>query len=228
MKFQSILAAGVLLLSNSLFASVLTLTPGPSNIEGVNIAASATGTIEGRTLPQLSHVSASLREKWVPFPKNIYVAQLLVSDYQKFCSSFSTNPLAAVDNVSTIALVAKFVWQVTVDQLFSGFKDSFAPNANNIDLSVPSINEFMDEVQAGGGVLAGQSFTIVGEKLTDGTEALTYENPLGKIGKEGKGNSIHGPSGLIKSVLSIWLGKPAAGDKGLATTIKNLTTCGVN
>ena len=220
MNFRAILFASLFLVSQSVFASLLTLVPGTSNIKGVNIATSATGTVEGRAL-NLAHTSAGLRIYVTGgvIKTPIYVAQLLVSDYQKYCTSVTTDALASVTAVPAKALISSFVYPVPQTKLVANFQESFSKN--NVDMTVPAVKEFLDQVAAGGDVVTGQSFTIIGETLTDGTDVITYETPSGVLGK-----SIHAPAGFVKSVFSIWFGVPA--DKQLGDLKNDLSTCGVN
>ena len=219
MKISKLLLITVLgstaFVTQALQASVLTLAGGPKADNGVNIAVSAKGTIEGRAI-SVNHVSEGLRSKVVVFPIKIYVAQMLVSDTSKY--SCSANALISVGSMPQSALVATFLHQVTSDQLVTSFKDSFA--SNNVDVANASVKAFLDNVAASGPILNNQIFTIVGENLPDRTEAVTFE------GASGGPKTVHGGKGFINSIFSIWLGNPA--DNELAKLKSQLTTCGAN
>ena len=72
--------------------------------------------------------------------------------------------------------------------------------ANNLNLSAPDVQGFLQAVQDGGDAQGGQDMVVVGEKLADGTEVVTYQN------SEGKTWTINGAAGFVKGIMSLWIG----------------------
>jgi hypothetical protein len=72
----------------------------------------------------------------------------------------------------------------------------------------------LDAVSAGGDASQGKALTIVLQHLPSGQEAVTYEDTAGKT------STIVSGQGLVKKILSIWLGNPA--DSGLGKLKKTL------
>jgi hypothetical protein len=202
--------------SNHSQASVLTFGPGSNTIQGVTVSDTAVSSVADRH-SNLVHVASSLRTKFVAITHvKVYVAQLFASDHSKFdCTEGGA--LNSVDNQQTVALSMAFLRNVDAQTVSTSFEESFA--ANGVSLSDASISAFLKTIQEAGPAASNTNWIIVGEKLPDGTEAVTFEN------SHGQSTTTVGQKGFIKSVLSIWLGQPASGDGDLGSLIKKLSTC---
>ncbi len=211
-KFMSsaVVLAG-LMFGHSASASVLSLSPGDHSIEGVAIAKAATSTIKDRQ-NQLGLLGAGLRSKRVAIVNvKVYVAQLFSSDPNSFTRTLD-GALNSLDQVHTVALLMTFVRDVEAVKVQTAFADALV--ANHVDVNNPQVKAFLDAVKSGGDALKSKNLTVVCEKLSDGTEVVTYEN------NHDQSVSIAGPSGFSHAILSIWLGVPA--DTGVADLKKAL------
>ncbi len=209
MKKHFLAGLSAFLVSQSVFAGVLTLNGESQRIENVAIATDASATVEGRT-STLTLAGAGLRAKKVVFINvHVYVAQLLMNDPSRFVRT-DAGALDSVDNESTLAMQLNFVRSVGSGDVKNAFRDSLV--ANQADPDSESVKAFLDAVSAGGDAANGKTLVIVGEKLTDGTEVVTFEN------NQGQATSIHGATGFVKQIFSIWLGKTT--DSGLGSLKK--------
>ncbi|MFL5812902.1 MAG: chalcone isomerase family protein [Bdellovibrionia bacterium] len=180
-------------------------------IENVTIAKSATAKIADRNLT-LQTVGAGIRAKKVAVVNvKVYVTQLMLSD----SAHYVRTDAGALDSASTSpssALKLDFLRAVDAQTVQLAFRDSLV--ANQVDLNDTGIKAFLDAVSAGGDAAQGKALTIVLEHLPTGQEAVTYEDNAGKA------TTVVGGQGLIRKILSIWLGKPA--DSGLNNLKKSL------
>lgn len=186
MKKHFLAGLAAFLVTQSVFAGVLTLNGDSQRIDNVAIASDGSATVEGRT-SALTLAGAGLRAKKVVFI-NVYVAQLLMND------------------------PSRFVRTVGSGDVQNAFRDSLL--ANQVDPDSESVKAFLDAVSAGGDAVNGKTLVIVGEKLADGTEVITFEN------NQGQAIPIHGASGFVKQIFSIWLGKTI--DSGLGSLKKTI------
>jgi hypothetical protein len=211
-----------ILASNASSASILSFGPGTDSIGSVTISQTAEANVSGRN-SKLVHVSSGMRTKKIATAHiDIYVAQLFANDRSKVtCTEVSTpttpDTLDSLDGEATVALSMSFVRNVDAATVLTSFKDSLA--ANGIAASDTDVAKFLNLVANAGPAFSDSSFIVIGEKLSDGTEVISFEN------SDGKAESVVGAKDFIKKVFSIWLGKPAAGDADLATLIHTLATC---
>ena len=205
----SALLSALLMLSLSSNAALLQLEKGTRTIEGVNIAQSAQGTLDGKKI-ELGSVGAGLRWKKVLLMKvKVYVAQLLISSPERFVRK-SAEALKSLEDSESVAIQLSFLRSVDADTVQSSFRDALS--ANKVDMQNPSIKTFLDAVRMGGDADAGASLTILVTKHSDGSESLIYEDTAGHQTR------IHGDKGLSHKIFSIWLGTPS--DDGVAS-LKN-------
>jgi hypothetical protein len=192
-------------------ASILTSEPSGKTIENVAIAKSATAKIADRNLT-LQTVGAGLRSKRVAVVNvKVYVTQLMLSD----STHYVRTDAGALDSAATSpssALRLDFLRSVDAQTVQLAFRDSLI--ANQVDLNDTGIKAFLDAVSAGGDAAQGKALTIVLEHLPTGQEAVTYEDNAGKA------TTVVSGQGLVRKILSIWLGKPA--DSGLNNLKKSL------
>lgn len=196
--FGSLLLTG--LISTAHATDIISLDPGATSISGVNIPKGATVTVEGRQ-SNLTTYGAGVRTHFF----DIYVGQLLVTDPSKFVAK---NP-GALDSLPALGTVAFkidfiFTFGVSASQLSDALDDGFA--ANNIDESDPNITLFMNAIKAGGTGSKGSSMLVVGEYLANNVEAITLQDPEGKL------TTIKGGKGFIAQIMSLWLGNPGDND----------------
>ena len=125
--------------------------------------------------------------------------------------------LASLANQKAIAVKMTMLYSITADDLEKAFADGFE---NNNITETPAIKAFVAAVKAGGKPTAGSKIAFSGEKLEDGSEVVTYENPAGKA------TSIKGTSGFVKAIFSLWLGNPGF-DSGLKNVRDNFVNCEV-
>jgi hypothetical protein len=199
------------LTSLSAHAAVLSLQPSGRTLENVAISKSATATIADRTF-SLTTVGAGLRSKKVAIVNvKVYVTQLLLSDASRFVRT-DAGALDSASGATSSAVRLDFLRSVDAATVQLAFRDSLM--ANQIDLNDTGIQAFLDAVSAGGDATQGKALTLVLEHLNDGKEAVTYEDTAGKA------TTIVGEPGLVRKILSIWLGKPT--DSGLSNLKKSL------
>lgn len=193
-----VLAAAAALSVISAQAGVLQLQGNQGNIEGVDISASAKATVDGRQ-NDLTTVGAGLRNKKVAIMKvKVYVGQLLVSNAGAFVRDLD-KALDSLDAMNAVALRMSFLRSVEVEKLLENYK--LGMEANGLNVAAPDVQGFLQAVQDGGEAQGGQDVVIVGEKLADGTELVTYQN------SEGKTNTVKGTAGFVKGIFSLWIGK---------------------
>jgi hypothetical protein len=101
---------------------------------------------------------------------------------------------------------------VDAEQIQGAFQDGFA--ANDIDATSGQIADFLDAALKSGVAKTGKTMTFVGEKLADGTTAMTFESA------QGDSFTIHGDKNFIRQVMSLWLG--VASDSGLEAAKKDI------
>jgi len=208
---KSLLTLAALALSQNLHADVLKLDPGTAVIENITISKGATATIEGRQTA-LTTVGAGLRRKKVAIIwAKVYVAQFLVADASKFDRAHAWESL---DRESAVAIRLDFLRYVDAQKVQTSFNEALV--ANKVDLNGTDIKAFLEAVSGGGDAETGKALTIVGERLADGSEVITYENT------KGQAKILHGKAGFVKNVFSIWLGLVSSDDPGLQDLQKEL------
>lgn len=208
------LASLLAFLSLQASAALLTLNPGGTSVEGVNVSKGgvlsspdSTG-IEQKS--EVKTVGAGLRSKKVLISNvKVYVAQLLVSaeaaDQLK-----ADHSLTALQKSSKTAMTMTFLRNVEAAKVQVSFEDAL--RANNADLANPVLAQFLNAVATGGDALKDKSLTVSVMRNADGSETLSYEDANGKT------THILGSAGLTEVIMSIWLGQPA--DSGIES-LKN-------
>lgn len=209
---KAVLGLAILVASQPAFAGVLNLEAGAKAIEGVNIAKAATATVDGRSYP-LTAVGGGLRKKKFGgiIPVKVYVGQLLVSAPSTFNRS-EDGALNSLAEMSALAMQLNLLMSVDGKKIQDGFKDALA--ANNVDANTPVMQTLLNAVVSDEKIVEGGTVTFVGEKLADGSEAVTYEN------SKGQATTVTGGAGFIKSVFSMWFGTPA--DSGVGQLKKDI------
>ena len=198
-----------LLLSMNASAALLTNEASSNKLEKVALSSAATYSLENENL-KLSEVGAGLRAKKVVFVNiKVYVGELFVSDLSKFNKE---NPLLSLKDQKAVAIQLHFLRSVDAENVQKSFKEAL--KANDVNLEDSSVKQFLDAVVKGGESKEGKSLTIVGAKLKDGSEQISYETTTGST------TDIKGTTGLVEKVFSIWLGKPA--DDGVAHLKKSI------
>lgn len=201
---KNVVAASLaLLIAQSAFAGLLTLKNGASQKEGVNIADSATASVNGQN-SELSNVGSGVRTKKVLVANvKVYVAQILVDQPARFQKD-ENKALASLDESNSAAIRLTFLRTVEADKVQVSFQDAL--RANGITAQDSETSKFLNAVNAGGDAEQGKALTIVVSKKADGSETLAYENTSGKV------SVIEGSKGFMRKVFSIWLGKPVDND----------------
>lgn len=178
-------------------------------MENVSLSSTASTNVEGEDV-KLSHVGAGLRAKKVVFVNvKVYVGELFASDLTKFKKSDALN---SVKDQKAIAIQLHFLRDVDAANVQKSFKEALTANAVSLDDA--SVKQFLDAVSKGGEAKEGKALTILGTRLKDGSEKVSYETT------SGTSTEIKGSAGLIEKVFSIWLGKPA--DDGVADLKKSI------
>lgn len=193
------------------FASLLNFQGAPTKKENINIYPTANTSIAGEAIT-LTSIGSGIRSKKVVFVNvNVYLGQLLVSNPESFNSS-EADALSSLRNQKSSAIVLNFLRDVDAEKVQSSFKEALV--ANKVSLEDSSIRQFLEAVNKGGVALNGKTISIVGSKLKDGQELISYESSTGSL------SEIKGSPGFIEKIFSIWLGKPA--DEGIASLKKSL------
>lgn len=204
--------AAFTLTSTSAFAGVLQLESGAKQLNGITISKGGKMVVEGRT-NNLITVGAGVRTALFGAVK-AYVGELLVNDNKSYVCDKS-KALDSLKNLNAVAVHVSVTFSFDKAKLVAAFNDGFS--ANNVDTGDADIQKFLAAVQAGGDAPKGSIFNFLGEKLPDGSEAVTYEDSTGKA------TTIHGKSGFVRSIFSLWLG--STDDSGLKDLNNKLQTC---
>lgn len=203
------LAMTTLLLSLNASAALLTTESSGNKLEKANLSSAATYTLENEAL-KLTEVGAGLRAKKIVFVNiKVYVGELFVSDMTKFKKD---SPLPSLKDQKAIAIQLHFLRSVDAENVQKSFKEAL--KANDVNLDDAGIQQFLEAVVKGGEAQDGKTLTIVGSKLKDGSEQISYETTSGTT------TDIKGTAGLVEKVFAIWLGKPA--DDGVAHLKKSI------
>ncbi|QDK45400.1 hypothetical protein DOM22_09680 [Bdellovibrio sp. ZAP7] len=197
------------LLSFSANAALLKTESGTQKMEKIALSPSATANVDGEEV-KLTEVGAGLRAKKVVFVNvKVYIGELYVADMAKFKK---TDALASLKDQKAVAIQLHFLRAVDGENVQKSFKEALS--ANSVNLDDASLKQFLDAVSKGGEAKEGKALTILGSRMKDGSEKISYETTSGAV------TEIKGSSGLIEKVFSIWLGKPA--DDGVAELKKSL------
>lgn len=197
------------LLSLNANAALLKAEAGTQKMEKVTLSSSATTNVDGEDV-KLTEVGAGLRAKKVVFVNvKVYIGELFVSDVVKFNK---VEALTSVKDQKAIAIQLHFLRAVDAANVQKSFKEALA--ANSVNLEDNSIKQFLDAVSKGGEAQEGKSLTILGSRMKDGSEKISYETTSGTV------TEIKGSAGFIQNVFAIWLGKPA--DDGVAELKKSI------
>ena len=193
MRRAIFVALAALSLSVSANGGVLQHGGTVSEIEGVEISTSAKASVNGHDY-ELITVGAGLRKKKVSILKvKVYVGQLLVSDPAAFVRDLD-GALASLD-----AMRMTFLRSVEVEKIVDAYQKGM--EANGLDLAKPENAGFLQAVQAGGDAAGGEDMVVVGEKMADGSEVITYQNSHGQT------ETITGEPGYLKAIFSLWIGE---------------------
>jgi hypothetical protein len=211
LKLLSLILITILPLNS--FAGLIELQGTPAKKEKINIFPKATTNVAGETISMTS-IGSGIRSKKVVFVNvNVYVGQLLVSNPESF-NLAETEALSSLKNQKTSAIILNFLRDVEAEKVQNSFKEALV--ANKVNLEETSIRQFLEAVTKGGVAQNGKTIVLVGSRLKDGQELISYESSTGSIVE------IKGSSGLIEKIFSIWLGNPA--DEGIANLKKSLLT----
>ncbi len=164
---------------------------------GINIAKSASVSMTSDKLPL---VGAGLRTK---FMFNVYVVQIFNNAPQTVKRN-ATEVLDSVAAATHSVVHLSFLRNVKNDQIRTSFQEALIKN--KVDVNSASIQSFFQAVQQGGAAQDGSELALILSHLPNGMDQITYVSPEGKL------FFVEGP-GLVKAILSIWLGTPA--DSGL-------------
>lgn len=210
-SFSLILSSLVFLLSLSTQAALLTTENSADKLEKVQLAKSATTPVQEKTV-SLTAAGAGLRSKKVVFVNvKVYVGQLFVSDVSKFKYS-DAEALGSLKEQEAVAIQMHFLRNVDADNVQKSFKEAL--KANNVNTENTEVKQFLDAVSKGGEAKEGKALTVLGARMKDGAEAISYETTSGQV------TQIIGRAGLIQDIFAIWLGKPA--DDGVASLKKSI------
>ncbi len=192
-------------LPSASFASVLAMSPGLHDVEGVKVSQDGKATVAGRTY-NLREVGAGLRYKKVAFIKaKVYVGELLMDAPEKFQKS-EDKALDSLIGQKAVAMRMTFLRNVDGEKVSNGFKEAL--EENKVKLDSPAIKAFLAAVKDGGEAKEKTTLVVIGEKLAGGKEAVSFESSSGKLA------TVDGEAGLVNSIFSMWLGK--IDDSGLA------------
>jgi hypothetical protein len=206
-----LLTTTLLAITTPSMAAVLATEVSGQKLEKVVLSKSATATAKDKTI-NLTSVGAGLRAKKVVFVNvKVYVGELFVADLAKINKTED----AALDSVAAqpaAAFQLHFLRKVDAETVLKSFKESFTMNSINVEDA--SIKQLLEAVKNGGAAEEGKTLTLFALKNADNTESVTYE------GSNGKSTTITGPTGFMKNVFSLWLGKPS--DDGVADLKKSI------
>jgi Chalcone isomerase-like len=192
-------------------AGVLSPQGAKGELEGVKLVAGAKGQVAGRSY-DLKAVGAGLRFKKVAFVKaKVYVGELLLDAPEKFQKA-QGKAVESLEQEKGVAIRMTFLRDVDGETVQKGFREGL--EANGANLGDTAVQGFLEAVKSGGQAKDGKAIVVIGERLPDGKETVTYENV------DGKATTVTGSAGLVKSIFSIWLGK--VGDSGLENLQKGL------
>lgn len=178
------------------FSATISLQPSGKKIENVEIAKSAVTNVEGRSAA-MDLVGAGIRKKTL-FNVKVYVAQVFVDQLDKFTRK-EDRALDSTDQMNTVAVHLTFLRNVGAKDVMNAYLDSL--DANDVDTDSQEIQDLLNAVKQGGDAPDGSTMILIGERLPNGGEAITYESPVGTI------TTIHGKTGFVHAMLSIWLGE---------------------
>ncbi|XGC82306.1 chalcone isomerase family protein [Bdellovibrio bacteriovorus] len=206
-----LVATLVTLMASVSMAALLTPSGAGPKVEGISLPATVSATTEGQT-SSLSSVGAGLRSKKVVFVNvKVYVGQLFVSNPESFKKS-DAEALTSLKSQKAAAIQLHFLRNVEADKVQQSFAEAF--KANKVNTDDAGVKQFLTAVTQGGEAKEGKALTILGTKLADNTEVISYESTAGTV------SEIKGGAGLIEKVFSIWLGKPS--DDGVADLKKSI------
>jgi hypothetical protein len=193
-------------------AGVLQLETGAKQLNGITISTGGKMAVEGRT-SNLITMGAGVRTALFGAVK-AYVGEFLVNDSKAYVCDKS-KALDSLANLSAVAMHVSVTFSFDKSKLLAAFNDGFS--ANDVNPDDADIQKFLALVQAGGDAPKGSTFNFLGERLPDGSEAVTYEDPAGKA------TTLHGKSGFVRNIFSLWLGN--TDDSGLKDLNGKLQSC---
>lgn len=194
-----------LALASTTHAALLTTEGSGSKIEKLTLPTSGVTSVDGDSL-KLTAVGAGLRTKKVVFVNvKVYVGQLFVNSLESFKKTDS-EALSSLKEQKAVAIQMHFLRDVDADNVQKSFREAL--KANGVDTNEAPTQQFLESVKNGGEAKEGKNLTVVGAKLKDGSEVISYETTGGTI------SQIKGEAGFVEKIFSIWLGKPS--DSGVA------------
>ncbi len=210
MKLFALIFLGVIYSFTS--SASLLISEGPiENFEKVSLSPFALVNIQNEKI-KLTALGSGLRSKKIAFINiRVYVAQFLASSPEKIKRSDS-EALSSLNEQKAVAIQLHFLRDVEADKVLKSFNDAMA--VNHIDSEEASIKGILNAIKSEGEVKEGQTLTLVGVHLGDGSELITIESAKGKV------TEFKGAPGLIEKVFSIWLGQPS--DEGVAQLKRKL------
>jgi len=157
-----------------------------------------TAQIEGQSF-RLFPVGKGLRTKAVVFVQvNVYNGELFVNDPATFKKS-EVEALTSLDQQKAVAIQLHFLRNLDALTIQKSFKECLA--LNGVNLEDPSIKLLLNALVQGGDIKKDLTLTILGTRMADGSELVSYE------ATSGQANVVKGSTGFIHNVFSIWLGK---------------------
>ncbi len=220
MKFSLLSAAALALVSLSAQATLLTITPSGSALEGVQLGSQATVTNDLGT-SQIAFVNAGVRVKKVAVINvKVYVTQFFADQPARFVKTPATADLAvdtsslkSIADLGTVALKLDFVRDLDAASIVDSFDDAL--KANGLTSATDTgLSEVLRAIEAGGDMYPRDSISIVGVNGAT-NDTLYIENNRGVARK------ITADNKLVEKMFSIWFGIPA--DSGLKTLKGALT-----
>jgi hypothetical protein len=190
----------MILVTNLSRADILSFENGSDKLESHILAKSAKAIVDGKE-QVLPIVGAGLRTKKVVFIHvKVYVGEIFTDDLTKVERS-SEKALESISNQRFSALRLSFLRSVDAEKIETSFVEALA--ANSVSKTDQGVSEFLAAVKSSGEAKEGKAMLFLFKKESEQTESIEFQNG------DSKPSKATGPKGLIKKILSIWLGTPA-------------------
>ena len=199
-----------LVLTVPVFAASLVYEPSGQEIEGVKLSSKLNGKF-GDDSVSFAQVGKGLRVKKVVFVKaKVYVAELFVTDLEKFVRS-ANEALSSTTASKGAAVKITFLRDVDNKAFLSAFRDGW--KANQYSDTDPFLQAFLEKVKAMGDQKKGSELTLVSISTSKGEKIYLNSS---------SGSSFDLDTKLEdrKKLFSLWLGKAA--DSGLEDLQKEI------
>lgn len=192
---KTLLASFVMFTALVSSAAVLKDGPTKQRKEGIAIPSFVTLKV-GEADKELPLVGSGVRKKSL-LAIRVYLAEVFA---EKPIVRERSKALDSINESSAVAVRTTFLRDVDAETIMNAFKDGFG--VNKIDVkNDPDIKAFLTAVGKNGDGDEGRALTFVVTKNADGSELLVYED------SHGKKVEILGSAGLMKKIMSLWLGK---------------------